>query len=559
MKDFGRFALAWVCLGAPLAACSSGNSATSGAEGDASANPAGSDAATAPDATSGGASDGGADASVPSDATTPLDAAASDASPDASPPDAAPDPSIEDMHTRADDALSTFMLTFWPQLAANTTTYDWMYAHYWDAVLDATERRGPNAFSGTAKMFFELQAKRGWLDGFYDDENWITLALLHAYRVTGDATYLNQAKTVYADIMNAWDTTCCGAHLGGMWWEKPTTSKVTAINAGAVVSAARLYAATKDSTYLSFGQKVYDFWSTNMVDKTTGHVDDGEDNSGNVNTTWSFTYNEGLFIGAIVEMARVTGDTSQIALAHTVAGYMMKVEKETTDAGTILSDGKCSGDGEMFKGIGARYLGELYAMDTSHSEYRDFLHRSGDAAWTLARDPASGKISCDWQGPYDGTTGVAGSLGSAAIGLAAAAQALGPGKQRPALVYEAEEGDLHAVGLEANYAGFSGWGYLAGWGGDGESVDLLVKVPTAGTYAIDLRYATGDNANRMLTVNGQAGANVAFPNTGGYATYQSVTTTATLPAGDSTLTIAYVSGQGSGGYLNLDKVTLTAK
>ena len=343
------------------------------------------------------------------------------------------DPAVEGMHLRADQALASLMLLYWPTLAANTTTYDWMYAHYWDAVLDETERRGPNAFTGTPRMFFELQAQRGWLDGFYDDENWITLALLHAYKVTGDAMYLAQAKVVFADIMNAWDTTCCGAHPGGLWWEKPTTNKVTAINAGAVISASRLYVATQASSYLAFARQVYDYWSTYMVDPTTGHVDDGIDNAGTINTTWSFTYNEGLFIGAVVELARGTGDSSHMPLAHQVAGYMMSGEIETTSFGTILSDGKCSGDGNMFKGIGARYLRELYAADPSHTEYRDFLQRSADAAWTLARDPSSGNISCDWAGPYDPTTGVVGSLGSAAIGIAAAAEALGAGTPRPAL------------------------------------------------------------------------------------------------------------------------------
>jgi predicted alpha-1,6-mannanase (GH76 family) len=468
------------------------------------------------------------------------------------------DPVAETMQTRADEALSALMLNFWPALRANTTTYDWMYAHYWDAVLDATERRGPNAFSGTARMFYELQNQRGWLDGFYDDEDWITLALLHAYKATGDATYLDQAKVVFADIMNAWDTTCCGSHPGGIWWEKPTIDKVTAVNAGAVISGSRLYEATQDESYLAFATKVYGYWSTYMVDATSGHVYDDIDNAGTINTAWSFTYNEGLFIGAIVELAQATGDTSNMPLAHKVAGYMMSQEIETTALGTILSDGQCSGDGEMFKGIGMRYLRELYAADTTHTEYRDFLQRSADAAWTLARDPSSGDISCDWAGPFDATTGVVGSLGSAAVGLAAAAEALGPGAARPALQYEAEEGDLHGVGFEATYAGFSGWGYLAGWNGDGQSVDLLVDVPATGRYELAFRYATVESATRSLSVNGQLiDPSLAFASTGAYTSYATVTPVVTLAEGKSTITIAFATAQASSGYLNLDRAQLT--
>src|SRR5207302_3904655 len=187
---------------------------------------------------------GGGDLSAPeaSDASVlpppPGDAsAAPDLSP-ATPADLAVDPAIEEMHARADRALATLMLNFWATIRANTTTFDWSYAHYWDAVLDASERRGKNAFAGTARMFYELQDKRGWLDDYYDDENWITLALLHAYDVTGETMYLDKAKLVFADIMKGWDETCCGAHPGGIFWHKPRENKVTAINAGAVISAA---------------------------------------------------------------------------------------------------------------------------------------------------------------------------------------------------------------------------------------------------------------------------------------------------------------------------------
>ena len=475
------------------------------------------------------------------------------------PADMTPDPNIELMHERADTAIATLMLNFWPSLAANTTVFDWSYAHYWDALVDAAERRGDNAYSGTIAMFYQLQNQRGWTDDYYDDENWITLALLHSYSLTNDPMYLNQAKFVFADIMMGWDTTCCGAHPGGIWWHKPNDSKVTAINAGAVISASELYKYTQDTTYLDFAKKTYAYWSTYMVDQTTGHVYDGISTAGAINTTWTFTYNEGLFIGAIVALHSVTQDDTILPLAHKVAGFMLASESEKVSFGTILSDGKCSGDGQMFKGVGARYLEQLYALDPTHTEYRDFLSRSGTAAWTLARDSASGDISCDWMGPFDATTGDVGSLGSASVGLAAAAKALGPAAQRPALQYEAEEGNLHGVGLEATHSGFSGWGYLAGWGSDGQSVDILVDAPKAGSYTATMRYATGDAASRAISVNGTSvNAKLAFPSTGNYDTYATVTQALTLTAGRNTITVAFSAAAGSGGYLNLDRIQLTA-
>ena len=58
-------------------------------------------------------------------------------------------------------------------------------------------------------------------------------ALVHAYDLTTNAVYLNQAQALFADVQGGWDTTCCGAIRGGMWWDKAHTQKATAANAGA--------------------------------------------------------------------------------------------------------------------------------------------------------------------------------------------------------------------------------------------------------------------------------------------------------------------------------------
>ena len=73
---------------------------------------------------------------------------------------------------------------------------------------------------------------------------------------------------------------------------------------------------------------------------------------------------------------------------------------------------------------------------------------------------------------------------------------------RYAAEYEAEEGNLHGIGLEAKYPGFKGWGYLAGWGQDGQSVDVFVDAPVAGEYVVAMRYATAGDAVRTISVAG---------------------------------------------------------
>jgi hypothetical protein len=124
-------------------------------------------------------------------------------------------------------------------------------------------------------------------------------------------------------------------------------------------------------------------------------------------------------------------------------------------------------------------------------------------------------------------------------------------------VYEAEEGVLHHVGLEAIHGGYSGWGYVAGWSGDGQWVDFLVHAPSAGAYTLIFRYAASAAASREVYVNGAVvAANRAFPATGSYATYASVSVPLELTAGSNTVSLIYSAKLGSTGYVNLDSLTV---
>ena len=212
-------------------------------------------------------------------------------------------------HERADQALQSFLLKFWTASSQylgsaypsnGTLTSYWTFSHGWDAVMDGVERTGGQQYFGLIESFYEGQNARGWTDGYYDDECWMTIALTRAYDLTGTAKYLNQATALYADIMTGWDTTCCGSSPGGLWWDKAHTQKNTAANAGAALAGARLYQRTGNAAYLTFAQQVYSYWYANMVNPTTFQVCDHLNPDGS-KTWWRFSYNEGLMIGASVE------------------------------------------------------------------------------------------------------------------------------------------------------------------------------------------------------------------------------------------------------------------
>jgi len=473
-------------------------------------------------------------------------------------------------HARADQALQSFLLKFWnggqqylrrdyPDSGA-LTGY-WTYANGWDAVLDGVERTGGEQYRGLIESFYAGQDERGWLVDYYDDECWMTLALTRAYDLTGDAKYLIKARELYADVMTAWDTTCCGAKPGGLWWDKAHTQKATAANAGAALAGARLFLRTGDATSLTFAQQAYGYWYSNMVNATTFQVADHFETSGN-KVWWKFTYNEGLMIGASVELYEATGSASYLANAHRIAGFMIGNEVTATAYGNVLNDGSntnCTGDCSQFKGPAYRYLMRLYARDPSKAQYYAVLKASADALWNLARNSTSTVFSTSWAGPAE-TSVDQGRMNSACAALSRFAQQSGgyPGSGLPFNQFEAENAVVRHIALEAGYGSFTGWGYLAGWNANGQSVDFTVSFPTAGTRTLAFRYAAGaGNASRLVQVNGAtAFANLSFAGTGAWSTYRTNSVSRYFAAGISTISVSYSSSLGSANWLNLDNLTL---
>jgi predicted alpha-1,6-mannanase (GH76 family) len=474
-------------------------------------------------------------------------------------------------HSHADLALQSFLLKFWnggQQYLRDSYPDDgkltgyWTYAHGWEAVMDGVERTGAQQYSGLIESFYLGQDAHGWFSAYYDDECWMILALTHAYDLTDDPKYLSQAENLYADVMNAWDTTCCGSVKGGVWWDRAHTQKATASNAGAALAGARLYQRSGNSTYLAFAEQVYSYWFTNMVDPVTHQVADHFQTDG-TKVWWRFTYNEGLMIGASVELNLATSNATYFANANSIAHFMTLNETASTRYGHVLYDGPntgCGGDCHEFKGPAYRYLMRLYAQNTSRTDYYLLLKGSVDAMWNLALNTTSTVFSVDWAGPVQPGADEP-QDNAACIALSRFAQQFGPypGSGIPANQYEAENATLHYLGLEANYPGFTGWAYIASWNGDGQAVDFRVNCPQAGAYTLAFHYAAGaGSASRLISINGtNVFPNQPFANTGSWSSYNTLTLNANLLAGTNIISMAFKSSLGSANYLNLDNLVVT--
>ncbi len=96
-----------------------------------------------------------------------------------------------------------------------------------------------------------------------------------------------------------------------------------------------------------------------MVDHTTGQVFDHIDASTHAIVKWTFTYNQGVAIGASLAMLHATGNTTYFHNAALAAAFLVSdltISDARVASGRVLYDGPSCSDPTcaQFKGIAFR-------------------------------------------------------------------------------------------------------------------------------------------------------------------------------------------------------------
>lgn len=257
-----------------------------------------------------------------------------------------------------------------------------------------------------------------FLDYYYDDEGWWALSLLKAYDRTGSTQYLATAESIFQDIELGWDETVCG---GGVWWSKQRTQKNAIENELFITLAARLYLRTGKQQYLSWAEGAWEWFDGTGIQGPNGLINDGVDLAtcqSNNKTAW--TYNQGVILGGLSDLYRITKDRAYLSKAREIAAAAMT---RLVDNDGILTEpceaspAECGADGTQFKGIFVRYLSYLYntsleiaepgLMDKEQWENmqfilscRTFFIKQANSIWNYDRDNERNNLGLHWAGPY---------------------------------------------------------------------------------------------------------------------------------------------------------------
>ena len=262
-----------------------------------------------------------------------------------------------------------------------------------------------------------------FLNKFYDDEGWWALAWIDAYDLTGNQQYLTMAESIFTDMADGWDNTCGG----GIWWSKARGYKNAIANELFLSVAAHL--ANRDpqnsAQYLDWANQEWTWFAQSGMINTQSLINDGLNISqdptaatqctNNGQTTWS--YNQGVVLGGLVELSKLNSDPSLPQAAQKIA----------TAATTLLVDGNgilhdpceanCGGDGVQFKGI---FVRNLIALNSVYPQptYKTFVNTNANAIWAQSQGPGF-EFGQVWSGPFD--EGNAGSQSSALDAIVGAA------------------------------------------------------------------------------------------------------------------------------------------
>jgi len=288
-----------------------------------------------------------------------------------------------------------------PETGLWKTTNWWNAANALTAVIDYQLATGDDSYEWIIANTYEknIDAQGGrFTNDYIDDTGWWALAWIRAYDLTGDPRYLETAR-FDADYMDDTWSDVCG---GGVIWNIHNPYKNAVTNELFIKVTASLHNRIPgDTHYLERAIRAWEWFEASGMINSENLINDGltDDCVNNGDVTWS--YNQGIILGALTELYRATGDREylerarELADASTTSTYLHPngVLTEPCEA-----DG-CGADGPTFKGVYVRNLAELNSALPGRP-YQAYLRKQAHTSYVHDRNRFD-QYGLHWAGPLE--------------------------------------------------------------------------------------------------------------------------------------------------------------
>ncbi len=300
----------------------------------------------------------------------------------------------------------------------------WWFAHLIEVRVDAFERSGDETWIADADHLLARLRRRngGRLENdYFDDMGWLTIALLRLYEATGRASRLDDAVELWGDIRRSGWNDLEGPSLA---WRRSQLDYKNAPSTGTFAIASAMLSRVTGSAQYGAAARDSLAWLESRLLRPDGLVADGVNRLGDhrVDDDWLFSYNQGLFIGALASAYDTSGDRGLLERALRTAGATLHRLAPTGVITGENADLHASGGGDigLFKGIFVRYLGQLVErLDTagpSTAEVaaleaaRRFIRTGADLVWSEFTRSGSLRVGDDWSRPAPAVTALSTQL-----------------------------------------------------------------------------------------------------------------------------------------------------
>lgn len=270
----------------------------------------------------------------------------------------------------------------------------WWHAHTLDCLLDGYLRTKDLKYLEVFQKEYDgTYRKNGdtFLHNWYDDMEWMALVLLRIWDENQEPHYKEQVFLLWEDIKTGWNDN----QGGGLAWRKNQLDyKNTPANAPAAILAFRLYQRFHREEDLQWGTKILDWNIKYLTDPDNSFVLDGINRQGDnkIDFEWKFTYNQGVVIGALLELYKINKKEEHINLAIRIARTAKRLLADN-NKGILPYEG--IDDCGLFKGIFVRYLYELIQIKPELSDLKEWLIFNGKSLVEMGINK-DGLIGGDW-------------------------------------------------------------------------------------------------------------------------------------------------------------------
>ncbi|TIH37126.1 glycoside hydrolase family 76 protein [Subtercola vilae] len=246
----------------------------------------------------------------------------------------------------------------------------WWLAHAVEVRVDAAERSGSTGpLRAAQKTYAGIRSRNhgSLFNHYFDDMGWLGLAALRLFdalpTVAGEPgdRYLIDAQALWLHLVDRGWNDAGGPSLA--WRTQQLDYKNAPSNGAFALLSARLFRRTRQQRYLDYAERALHFLETTLVDADTGLVADGLNRTGDhtLDLDWRFSYNQGLYIGALIEAFDRTAEPALIEralqTARTTIGTLAPSGVFTGE--NVSFDSHGGGDIGLFKGIFVRSLERL--------------------------------------------------------------------------------------------------------------------------------------------------------------------------------------------------------